>query len=118
MSRRRGRSRTILGETHRAKVVRKIDVRQPEAPAAAVRGCVENAWARGLVLSIVAWGVKPEYGGSAWLDDTDAVSSAGRATATAAIFSFGWIHSHPELAECRAIVQENLADVPDKWIHI
>ena len=109
MSRRRGRTRAVLGKAQHVKVRREIVVIQCEA-AAAKGGCGENARARGLVLSIVPWGVEPDHW-SAWLDDTDAVSSAGRATAAAAIFSLGWVHSRPELAECRAVVQENLADV-------
>ena len=112
----RGRTRTVLVEAQRAKIIRKIVVRQTEA-AAAIRGCVENAGGRGLVLHIVPWGVKPYHGGSAWLDNTDAVSSTGRATAAAAIFSLGWVHPSPELAERRAIVQENLVDIPDKQTH-
>lgn len=47
-------------------------------------GCVENTWARGLVLRIVPWGVESDHG-SAWLDNADAVSPAGRATAIGAL---------------------------------
>ena len=118
MSRRRGRTRTVLGEAHLAKVVREIVVGQPEVPTATIRGCMENAQACGLVLSIVAWGVKPDHSRSAWLDNADAVSSAGHSTAAAVIFSLWRVHSRPELAECRAIVQENLADIPEKQTHI
>jgi len=38
----RGRTSTVLGKAQRAKVIRKIIVRQTKA-AAAIRGCVENA---------------------------------------------------------------------------
>jgi len=87
----RGRTRTVLGKAQRAKIIREIVVRQAEATAA-IRGCVENAGGRGLVLHIVPRGVKPNHGGSAWLDDTDAVSPAGHATAAATISALGrWI---------------------------
>ena len=112
MSRRRGRIRAILGKAQHVKVRCEIIVIQHEA-ATAKSECGENTQACGLVLSIVPWGVEPDHW-SVWLDDADAVSPAGRATATTAIFSFGWVHSSPELAECRAVVQKNLADVPDK----
>ena len=86
MSGRSGRTRAVLGETHHAKVAREIVVQQPET-AAAIRGCMENARMRGLVLSIVPWGIQPDYGRSALLDDADVVSYV----ATAAIFSLGCI---------------------------
>ena len=115
MRRRRGRTRAVLVEAHHAKVDCEIVVRQLEA-ATVISGCVDNGRARGLVLGIVPWGVEPDHG-SMWLDDADVVSPVGRVTATA-IFSLEWVHSSPELAECQAVVQENLANVPDKRTHI
>ena len=64
-------------------------------------------------MRIVPWGVEPDHG-SAWLDDTCTQSPTGRATAVA-ILSLGWVHASPGLAERRAVVQKNLADVPDKF---
>ena len=85
MSGRRGRTRAVLGKAQRAKVIREIAVRQPEA-AAAISGCVKNSRARRLVLGIVPWSVELDHE-SAWPDQADVVSLAGRATDTAAL---GW----------------------------
>ena len=49
-----------------------------------ISGCMKNSQACGLVLGIVPWSIELDHG-SAWLDQADAVSPAGCATAV-----LGW----------------------------